>query len=362
MITKAPRTDYIELVPERDRRLIYPHATDKDKLVLKGATNGPFKIRTNDGVVWLDEDMTITSADLDTGSIEAGKDYNLYACYDDGYLDIKTSLASTYPAGYDADSSILAGGFHTLCMDVGTISGHLLSGYEAGDVTPTSVWDLRHRAKNLDNRGLAYHPKLGLWIQIYESSDNGAGGVQSVNGATILDTLGALNFIKRGQSVGMRLLTRDEFYRASLGSNQQTNIAGSDDPVTAGGSLDTAGRAMINHYGHWRLCGSLWTWVSDEYFKMKGATSHTHTENTAESYTQNATTGNPSVDVSPAFGGFDDLAGEGSEYIQTESNVGLVAGGAWGGGAGCGSRAKSAVYLQSDSIAFIGARFCVEPL
>ena len=46
MIGKAPRTDYIELVPERDRRLIYPHATDKDKLVLKGATNGPFKIRT----------------------------------------------------------------------------------------------------------------------------------------------------------------------------------------------------------------------------------------------------------------------------------------------------------------------------
>jgi hypothetical protein len=268
MIGKAPRTDYIELVPERDRRLIYPHATDKDKLILKGATNGPFKIRTNEGVVWLDEDITVTSADLDTGAMEAGKDYNLYACYDDGFLDIAYSLASTYPAGYTADNSVRAGGFHTLCANVGTISGHPLSGYLAGEILPASVWDLRHRARNLDNRGMVYDDLLQLWIQIYLASDDGNNGVQSVNGATILDTVDWNAFVERAGKVGLRMLTDWEFQIAARGTNEETNIAGSADPVTTGGHIDTASRRMISSIGLEDATGVMHQWLSDQSYRF----------------------------------------------------------------------------------------------
>ena len=268
MIGKAPRTDYIELVPERDRRLIYPHSTDKDKLILKGATNGPFKIRTVDGVVWLDEDITVTSADLDTGTIEAGKDYNIYACYDDGFLDIAYSLASTYPAGYDTDSSIRAGGFHTLCANVGTISGHNLSGYLAGEILPNSVWDLRHRARNLDNRGMIYDDLLQLWIQIYLASDDGASGVQSVYGATILDTIDWNAFVERAGKVGLRLLTDPEFQIAARGTNEETNITGSADPVTTGGHVDTASRRMITYTGLEDVAGVMYQWLQDQSYRF----------------------------------------------------------------------------------------------
>lgn len=274
MITKAPRTDYIELVPERDRRLIYPHSTDKDKLILKGATNGPFKIRTNAGTVWLDEDITITPDDLDTGVMEAGKDYNLYACYDDGFLDVKYSLASTYPTGYTADNTIRAGGFHSLCANVGTISGHSLSGYLAGEILPASVWDLRHRARNLDNRGLVYDDLLQLWIQIYLASDDGNNGVQSVNNATILDIIDWNAFVERAGKVGLRLLSDPEFQIAVRGCNEETNIAGGADPVTTGGHLDTAGRRMISNIGLEDTCGAMHQWLSDQSYRFDMSTTN----------------------------------------------------------------------------------------
>jgi len=344
-------------------RYIYPHATDKDKIVIQPPGHRNLYLQFPGGdVLRIKDAQTISTATLDTGVLENGKDYNTYACYDDGQLAFLNSKALTYPAGYTADEVLLIGGYHTLCMNVGTISGHLLSGYSAGDITPTSIWDLKHRAANLDNRGLAYHPLIRLWLQIYESSDNGVGGVQSVNGATILDTLGQNEFMKKGQAVGMRLLSHDEFYRASLGSNQQTNIAGGADPVTAGGSLDTAGRAMVNDYGHWRLCGSLWTWLADLYYKFKGATSHTHTENTATSYTQNAVTSAPSVAMTPPFAYYDDGAGEGKEHIQTESNIALLAGGTWTTGANAGSRCRTAAYRRSDAYPDFSARFACESL
>lgn len=362
MIGKAPRTDYIELVPERDRRLIYPHATDKDKLILKGATNGPFKIRTNAGVVWLDEDITVTSADLDTGAMEAGKDYNLYACYDDGYLDIAYSLASTYPAGYTADNSIRAGGFHTLPGNVGTISGHPLSGYLATEILPNSVWDLRHRARNLNNKGLTYDPYLQLWIQIYHASDDGNGGVQSVNGATILDTMTWFDFVDRGNKVGMRLLNDREFQQAAMGSNEGTNVAGGSDPVTCALRLDTAGRTMIANNGCIGMTGEMYAWTLTPGFRIDGVAAHTHPENTAESYTQNAATGNASVDVIPPWS-WKNIGGKGQRYTQgSYGETKLAAGGHWINVTTCGSRSRNANCSPWNSYTAFGGRFCVEGL
>ncbi|UNF41144.1 hypothetical protein MNL09_03155 [Bartonella krasnovii] len=46
------------------------------------------------------------------------------------------SVNATYPDGYTANNSGKIGGFHALCADVGTISGHPLSGYRAGIYYP----------------------------------------------------------------------------------------------------------------------------------------------------------------------------------------------------------------------------------
>jgi hypothetical protein len=111
---------------------------------------------------------------------------------------------------------------------------------------------------------MAYDDLLKLWIQIYEPSDNGAGGVQSIYGATILDTLDWMTFVDKGAAVGMRLLNDYEFQVAARGSNEETNQTGSTDPVTANNYLDTAGRRMASYTGIMGMCGRLWAWILDQ--------------------------------------------------------------------------------------------------
>ena len=50
------------------------------------------------------------------------------------------------------------GGFHCLCVDVGTISGHALTNYIAGDILPRSCWDLKHKPRSEPE---GYGSKLG---------------------------------------------------------------------------------------------------------------------------------------------------------------------------------------------------------
>lgn len=96
------------------------------------------------------DDSQYTSA-----ASRAGKDFYIYACKPSSGSMPKFVLShnSTIPTGYTATDSRKIGGFHCLCADVGTISGHTLSGYVAGDILPASVWDLNHRAIS-DNEGI----------------------------------------------------------------------------------------------------------------------------------------------------------------------------------------------------------------
>jgi hypothetical protein len=136
-------------------QMVEAHAADHDKIVIQGSHG--FLVKIGDDYFALDEDVTLsTASDLDTGSISNGKDYYVYACNDGGTLAWKESLASTYPAGFNANTSRKFAGFHTLCANVGTIAGHTLTGYVANDVLPASIWDLRHRALNGNNEGLVY--------------------------------------------------------------------------------------------------------------------------------------------------------------------------------------------------------------
>jgi hypothetical protein len=234
--TDSPQAlNYMNFYMDKTKRILQANGSDPTKITVQGATFGP--IPMNVGGVWfvVSTDQAIsTITNLDTGSITPGKDYYIYACNNNGVLTFLISLNTTYPTGYTASTSRKIGGFHTLCADVGTISGHLLTGFTAGQILPQSVWDLKFRAACLNNAGLVYDSSSNLWVQIYMASDNGASGVQSVYGATILDTLDWNTFVDKGGKVGLRLLHDDQFQLAARNCNELTNVYGSLDPVTTG--------------------------------------------------------------------------------------------------------------------------------
>ncbi|MFA7175253.1 MAG: hypothetical protein WC340_17905, partial [Kiritimatiellia bacterium] len=131
-----------------------------------------------------DVDIVVSEA-LDTGSIEPGKDYYVYLCRNAGVWSWTVSLASTFPVASTADTSRKIGGFHTLCADVGDISGHPLSGYVVGDVLPASVWCLNHRPE-CSPEGMVWSEKAKIWVDIYMQSGVGE-NTASAYGATMTD-------------------------------------------------------------------------------------------------------------------------------------------------------------------------------
>ncbi len=267
--------------------------------------------------------------DLDTGTLAAGTDYYVYACTDGLTLIFKVSANSTVPTGFDAAHSRKIGGFHTLCVAVGTISGHDLSTYAQKDILPASVWCLKHRAKNLVNVGMVYDSKIQKWVDIYLASGTGA-ATTSVNNGTISDTRDWNRFVDDGLAVGKRLATDTEFQSFATGSNEETNITGSADPGTTTGHSDTAGRRMISNIGCEDCCGAMYQWLQDQSYY-------------------------------PGTPGWVDLPGsKGSLY--TGGDVKLVAGGDWHDAAYCGSRCRTANNVRWNTSTAIGARFVSEPL
>ena len=275
-----------------------------------------------------------------------GKDFYIYAVVTSaGALKFLLSANSTVPTGYTAANSRKVGGFHCLCADVGTISGHALSGYVAGDILPNSVWDLKHRPAG-DVEGFVYDPGLNKWIGIYLPSYSGSAGNNDLKllskfGGVIADGASAEKFhcYKFDQVLGkqkQRLLTHQEFMCASRGSNQGTNIAGSADPNTTGGHRDTAGRRMISNIGCEDMCGVVWQWGCET-----GMATTTGGE-WAEAFDAND---------------FADIGGK-----QYGTIYRALLGGCWNSVAGCGSRAsiwvRGALALWSDG----GGRAACEPL
>ena len=317
-----------------------------------------FKI---DDYFWdLAADTVYAIADiLDTGSVSNGKDYYVYACNNSGSLDFKVSLGSTYPAGFDASTSRKIGGFHTLCVSVGTISGHTLTGYVANDILPASVWDLKHRPVS-EPAGMVYVEAIDKWVDIYLASGTG-GSTVSAYGGTISDNRNWMDFVDDGGAVKKRLLYDYEFQIAAGGSNEETNITGSADPVTTGGHSDTGSRRMISNYGLEDMCGVMWQWLLDQSYRFDGAANHTH-QVTVSGDPQTVTTGNPSVDVAPAFAYYNLPGSKGSLYKQgTYGDIKLLGGGCWNSATFCGSRGRYAGCYRWDTLTNIGGRFLSEP-
>ncbi len=347
--------------PDKTSRLIEAHDSDHAQVVVN---KGGYYIPLNIGTGWFLID-TATNVDivddLDEGIPEAGKDYYVYACDNSGLLTFKISSASTWPGGFNAENSRKIGGFHTLCVSVGTFSGHALSGYVAGDILPQSIWDLKHRARCGNNAGMVYDHKSNLWVDIYLASGTGA-STASVNGGTISDTRNWMDFVDDGGALGKRLLTDREFQLATAGVYAGRNIVYNDDPVTTGGHVNSSSQRMISNIGCEDMAGAMWQWLQDQSFRFDGAANHTHTV-TVTGDPQTVTTGNPSGDVAPSWS-YSALPGaQGKLYRQGSSgDIKLVAGGLWNAGENCGPRGRDARWTRWDANQYIGARFASEPL
>lgn len=324
------------LLNKLDRIIEYK---DADEVTVKGSNRIPLLI--NGKWFYLDTDTDLsTGADLDTGSVAAGKDYYVYACDNAGAVAFLISLATTYPAGYDANTSRKIGGFHTVCAAVGTISGHTLTGLGANGILPMSVWDLKHRARCGNNAGMVYSSAAGLWVDIYMASGTGASTL-SVNGGTISDTRNWMDFVDDFGAVKKRLLTDIEFQLIAAGSNEETNISTSADPVTTGGHSDTAGRRMISNIGCEDCCGVLYQWLMTPAVRL-----------------DNGTHAGSWVDLDGAKGSFYTYGVAPNYYGNTQ----LLAGGYWGVGTNAGSRCRTAYSYRWDTATAIGGRGCAEPL
>ena len=312
---------------------------------------------------------TTTPTNYAVAANRAGKDFYIYACVPvSGYVPvIILSAATTYPAGYTADNSRKIGGFHCECANVGTISGHPLTGYLAGDIIPRACWDLSHRSAGAQ-AGMVWAGKTDfdslagpkIWVALYLASGTGSSTV-SANGATISDTRDWMSFADDFAAIGCRMLEDDEFQAIAAGSNEETNIAGSADPVTTGGHLDTAGRRMISNIGCEDCCGAMNQWLRTQSYRFDGAANHTH-QVVVSGDPETVTSGNPSGDVAPAFAYYDLPGAKGSLYKQgTYGDVKLCAGGYWAIAAGAGSRHRAADAWRWLSYTTLGGRFCAEP-
>ena len=319
----------------------------------------------NESWVW----DTQTPDDYTIAANRAGKDFYIYVVLPgSGFSPILVlSAATTYPAGYSAADSRKIGGFHCECADVGTISGHPLTGYLAGDIIPRSCWDLSHRSAGAQV-GMVWAGKTDfdslagpkIWVALYLTSGTGSSTV-SANGATISDTRDWMSFADDFAAIGCRMLEDDEFQAIAAGSNEETNIAGSADPVTTGGHLDTAGRRMISNIGCEDCCGAMWQWLRTQSYRFDGAANHTH-QVVVSGDPETVTSGNPSGDVAPAFAYYDLPGAKGSLYRQgTYGDVKLCAGGYWAIAAGAGSRYRAADAWRWLSYTTLGGRFCAEP-
>jgi len=304
-----------------------------------------------------DEDLIIdVAATLDTGSIQAGKDYYIYKCpQPSGEVIHKTSLNALYPNGVSSsDYAFLIGGFHTLCVSVEdkttTMYVHPFSLRPAGSIHHNSIWDLFHRS-SADQRGFYYSPSIKKWVSIYLMSAWGTfpaaalddtfppanGGLVSICGGTIADGASTPKwhgdkFAQFLAMQGMRLPKFDEFVLIALGSPESVNIQNSTDPVTTNGHIATNGQRIISFEGAEDAVGVLSQWMSEIYGPQSG------------SYADR-------FDVN-------DIQAKGQMYGTFYR---LIAGGYWSHGATCGSRYSiwnnSSLYLSSSS----GCRAVAEP-
>lgn len=278
---------------DKTKRYVEAHDSDHTIVVVnKGGYTMPIQIGTSTFLLTTATNVDLDT-DLDTGTSAAGTDYCVYAVNDSGTLGFKISANTTWPDGYAATTATKIGGFHTLCVAVGTIAGHTLTDYAVKDILPASIWDLKHRPRSAP-AGMVYSQGANIWVDIYLASGTGA-STASVFGGTISDTRDWNDFVDDFAAVKKKLLDDGEFQIIAAGSNEETNITGSADPVTTGGHVDTAARRMISNIGVEDCAGVMWQWLRDQSYRydVDVVPTFTAASKTATAYHAASPGGNP---------------------------------------------------------------------
>lgn len=328
LLTIRPQYYERDYIPE-----IKGYSVAADRLSLKipqGAVNlGSVIIPISEQELVISNSALWDDAQYATAANRAGKNFYIYATTGGLLL----SANSTYPTGYSASTAVQIGGFHCVCLGVGTISGHPLTGYLTGDLLPDSIWDVKHRPV-CDPKGMVYSDLLRIWVDIYLQSGTGA-STASVFGGTITNSRNWMDFVDDLAAVKKRMLRDIEFQVIAAGSNEETNITGSAYPVTTGGHTDTAGRRMVSNIGCEDCCGIMLQWLDEQ------------------------TSRNDDSAYSGSWGWYDLSGSKGSLYKQGGTgDAKLVAGGAWTYGSYSGSRCRSATYYRWLANSAIGSRGC----
>ena len=271
-----------------------------------------------------------TPTDYTVAANRAGKDFYVYVVVPTLGSAVKLLLSSNAaaPTGYTTANSKLLGGFHCLCVAAGTITNHPASGYVAGDIIPNSVWDLKWRSAAGIQAGMALINEIGKWAYIYPASGPTAAPV-SAYGGTVIKSVTWLDAADAGLAVGMQLPWDSEYAALAALSNEQTNITGSADPLTAGGHSDSAARRMISKFFLEDCCGVWNCWLQDQGFQYDNST-----------WIWRALPGSRGQ-----------FYGEG-----TKGDTKVVAGGCFSDGANAGSRSRNFAYARDSSAATIGFR------
>ena len=214
------------------------------------------------GFFVFDANMVIDASNLDVNnSFSVGMDYYIYICKTSGSVTVIVSPDGNFPAGYDETNSRKIGGFHYGVNRRDTAApGNIYTG-----VVPRSVWTLFHRPKCAPE-GMVYLTG-GVWVDIYLSSDDGAGGLASKFNAPPISGLESLTWysaIERLGIVGKRPLFYSEFIRAAAGSPPGTG-SGNLNAWTSGSERAPTGFVAnaVSSIGCRDCVGNLWEWLSD---------------------------------------------------------------------------------------------------
>lgn len=254
------------------KQYLVPHETSRRGFIIKAGGSLP------DDALLIAADITIDDYTkiMDVGSAQNGVDYFVYTTQNPNTLtwNVVTSISSIRPTVDASLKVVKLGGFHTLCVDAGTMPdvvftgtggiAHPLNNYVAGDILPCSLWDQNHKPSAADGNGMTYCAEEDIWVDIYLPNSIGTNTVSKF-GAQVSTSRTPAAFVSDGLAVGKRLLSKQEFFSAAIGSPTGNNIFGSSlaAALHTGGHTTTNSVRILSHIGCEDCTGTLWQLVSE---------------------------------------------------------------------------------------------------
>lgn len=326
---------------DSNRFILFENTSDRRTLRFKKNTFIRLETETDTRHFVLWEDLVINVEDyLDEGDkLTNGKDYSIFLVPEgDNSIAIKISLNKTAPAGYDTVNTRRIGGFHTMCVNVGTVkSGNSMNGWLAGDIIPNSVWTLWHRPAVASPSGARYVPERDAWKTIYLQSGTGNNTTFEYNGTTTRSRTTWDHELDLAK-VGWEFPTSIDFTISEQGIVNLKAVSGkAESSVTkTGGWVNENNVRMVTDGGDESACGGVWTILQER------GPAGTITNETNKWYDSGTS-------------GYTDSKTYGTIYR-------LVGGGIWRDSGNAGPSSRFGSYWASDATTSGGARGWSRPL